>query len=74
MTKKMTPARIAASKKAAGSRRAHGKRLRELKQVMAEFDQVDVAEPAVKPDRATARAIRKGVRAFYQKRDALEPA
>jgi hypothetical protein len=38
---------------------------------MGDFDEVEVAEPAVKPKREAARAIKKAVRAFYQKRQAI---
>jgi hypothetical protein len=72
--KKAMPARAAAMRKSAEARMAHRKRLRELKHAMAEFDRVDVAEPAVKPDPEAAKAIRKAVREFYQERDALEHA
>jgi hypothetical protein len=46
--------------------------LRALKRAMGDFDEVEVAEPAVKPKREAARAIKKAVRAFYQKRHAVE--
>jgi hypothetical protein len=45
--------------------------LRALKRAMGDFDEVEVAEPAVKPKREAARAIKKAVRAFYQKRQAI---
>jgi hypothetical protein len=45
--------------------------LRALKRAMGDFDEVEVAEPAVKPKREAARAIKKAVRAFYQKRQAV---
>jgi hypothetical protein len=46
--------------------------LRALKRAMADFEGVEIAEPAVKPEREIARAIKKAVRAFYQKHDAVE--
>jgi len=46
--------------------------LRALKRAMVDFDEVEIAEPAVKPRREAARAIKKAVRAFYQKHDAVE--
>jgi len=39
---------------------------------MGDFDEVEVAEPAVMPKPDAARAIKKAVRAFYQKRHAVE--
>lgn len=39
---------------------------------MAPFADIEVAEPAVKPDAATMRAIRKAVRDYYQNSKALE--
>ena len=37
---------------------------------MGDFDKIEVAEPAVKPERGETRVIKRAVRAFYG-RDAL---
>jgi hypothetical protein len=66
--KKSTPARKKAMRKAAAESAA----LKSLRAVMAPFADIEVAEPAVKPDAATTRAIRKAVRDFYQNPRALE--
>lgn len=41
---------------------------------MGAFEDIEVAEPAVKPKPEVARAIRKAVREFYQRHDARERA
>jgi hypothetical protein len=46
--------------------------LEALRAVMAPFADIEVAEPAVKPDAVTMRAIRKAVRDYYQNPKALE--
>jgi hypothetical protein len=66
--KKLTSARKKAVRKAAGERPP----LEDLRAVMAPFADIEVAEPAVKPDAATMRAIRKAVRDYYQNPRALE--
>jgi hypothetical protein len=40
--------------------------LKALRAAMAPFADIEVAEPAVKPDAATMRAIRKAVRDYYR--------
>lgn len=62
---------VGKSSGAAGKTAAARVALRALKQAMGDFDDVEVAEPAVKPPEAARKAIRKAVRAYY-KRDALE--
>lgn len=41
-----------------------------LRKAMGDFDKIEVAEPAVKPERGETRVIKRAVRAFYG-RDAL---
>lgn len=71
IAKKITPARVAGMTKAAAARGGNRRRLGELKQAMGDFDDIEVAEPAVKPEPEVRKAIRKAVRAYYR-RDALE--
>jgi hypothetical protein len=71
----MAKARIkVASRSTAESRKTVQARvaLRALKRAMVDFDDVEIAEPAVKPKREATRAIKQAVRAFYRKHDAVE--
>jgi hypothetical protein len=68
--KKRKSAPKEAKRKAAGESAT----LKALKAAMAEFADIEVAEPAVKPDAATMRAIRKAVRDYYRDPKPVEPS